>query len=85
MMKKVFSLLLGLLTVFCCSGKVLEVNFSDPASFRLKNGAVLKNGFLVFNGGQSHAEVVGSENFTVGKKGLTISCIAAFDKLEKAG
>ena len=85
MMKRIFTLFLGFLAVFCCAGKVLEVNFNDPASFRLKNGAVLENGVLVFNGGQSHAEVVGSENFTVGKKGLTISCIAAFDKLEKAG
>lgn len=84
-MKRFLSVFIGSLTLLCSAGKVLEADFSNPDSFKLKNGAVLKNGVLFFNGGQSHAEVVGSENFTVGKKGLTISCIAAFDKLEKAG
>ena len=74
-----------MLPVILCAGNILKVDFNDPASFRLKNGAVLKNGILYFNGGQSHAEIVGSEKFSVGKKGLTISCIAAFDKLPKPG
>ena len=74
-----------MLSAILCAGSVLKVDFNDPAAFRLKNGAVLKNGILYLNGGQSHAEIVGSENFKVGKKGLTISCIAAFDQLKKPG
>ncbi len=84
-MKRFFTVFLGFIAATCCVAKVLEVDFNDPASLRLKNGAELKNGVLILKGGQSHAEVAGSENFSVGKNGLTISCIAAFDKLEKAG
>lgn len=64
---------------------VLQADFSKESSFRLFDGAQLKEGCLVFQGSKSYAEVVGSERFKVGQNGLTISCIAAFDKLPKLG
>ena len=85
MIKSLSAIFMTMLSAILCAGSVLKVDFNDPAAFRLKNGAVLKNGILYLNGGQSHAEIAGSENFKVGKKGLTISCIAAFDQLKKPG
>ena len=64
---------------------VLQADFSKESSFRLFEGAKLKDGCLVFQGSKSYAEVVGSERFKVGQNALTISCIAAFDQLPKLG
>ncbi|MBQ6473496.1 MAG: LamG domain-containing protein [Victivallales bacterium] len=64
---------------------VLVADFGRQDGFRLFDGAQLKDGRLTLRGSKSHAEVVGSERFKVGRGGLTISCIAAFDKLPALG
>ncbi|MBR6372189.1 MAG: LamG domain-containing protein [Victivallales bacterium] len=74
-----------LLALLLCGKDILQADFTKESSFRLFDGAQLKDKCLVLQGKKSYAEVVGSERFKVGQGGLTISCIAAFDKLPKLG
>ena len=86
-MKKFFVVTCWCLFAFISvnAAKIIEVDFRKNDSLRLFDGAELKDGFLILKGGKSRAEVVGSEKIKLGKTGLTISCVAAFDKLPRLG
>jgi len=82
---------LFVLTVSCLfaalplKAAVVEADFSKGSNLRLFDGAEIKNGILIIKGGKSRAEVAGTENIKLSKSGLTISCVAAFDKLPAWG
>ena len=86
-MKKIFvPFCWCLLALFSLSAaEIIEVDFRKKGQLRLFDGAELKNGQLILKGGKSRAEIVGSEKQKLGKTGLTVSCVAAFDKLPRLG
>ena len=85
MKKLFFSAIFCFISCSLVSAAALEVDFRKSESLRLFNGAELKDGLLIVKGRRSYAEVVGSEKIKFSKKGLTVSCVAAFDKRPKWG
>jgi len=76
---------LCLFSILTLTGATLDGDFVRGSNLRLLHGAELKNGELILKGNQSHAELIGSENFKVGKNGLTVTCVAAFDQIRDLG
>ena len=85
MKKLFFSAIFCFISCSLVSAASLEVDFRKSESLRLFNGAELKDGLLIVKGRRSYAEVVGSEKIKFSKKGLTVSCVAAFDKRPQWG
>ena len=85
-MKNLFALTVScLFAALPLKAAVIEADFSKGSNLRLLNGAELKDGILFIKGGKSCAEVAGTEKIKLGKSGLTVSCVAAFDKLPAWG